>query len=117
MAHGFAFVAAEVVHVASALDIFDPPAPGGKRASMRCCANGLRGITRNPVCEKTAAGPLDDSAAAITTRIPLATVPHDNPRSTSGFLTARPAKRLKSRSADHNSRTPCWRHRAATRAS
>ncbi len=36
---------------------------------------------------------------------------------TKGFTTARPAKRLKSRSADHSARTPCCRHKAAIRAS
>ena len=37
--------------------------------------------------------------------------------STNGFTTTRPGNRLKSRSADHSSRTPCWRHSAAIRAS
>ena len=40
-----------------------------------------------------------------------------DPRPTKGFTTARPAKRLKSRSADHSSRTPCCRQRATIRAS
>ena len=37
--------------------------------------------------------------------------------SVSGLTTFKSGKRLKSRSADHNSRTPCWRHSAAMRAS
>jgi hypothetical protein len=40
-----------------------------------------------------------------------------DPRPTKGFTTARSAKRLKSRSADQSSRTPCCLHRAAMRAS
>jgi hypothetical protein len=40
-----------------------------------------------------------------------------DPCPTTGFTTARPAKRLKSRSADHSSRTPCCRHKATMRAS
>ena len=39
------------------------------------------------------------------------------PQPTKGFTITRPGKRLKSRSADHSSRTPCCWHRAAMRAS
>ena len=64
------------------------------------------------------AAPQGDADPAACARGVHAFLPRPCSQSpTRGFTTANPAKRLKSRSADHSSRTPCWRHKAATRAS
>ena len=86
---------------------------------LRCPAEGPDSSTPPEDARFAAIGYIDANCRAISRsdQRPGTGRVSEPSRMTSGFLVLRTGKRPKSRSADQSSRTPCWRHSAAIRAS